>query len=76
MVVSGDRHIVWRRGYDVLATGHLVIAADPRFSVDKHNGVNTLSIRDINEQDAGEYVCQVSRSSFKVSDGFSLDRKG
>ena len=58
---SGDRHIVWRRGYDVLATGHIVIAADPRISVERHAGVNTLSIREVAEQDAGEYVCQVRR---------------
>ena len=58
---SGDRHIVWRRGYDVLATGHIVIAADPRISVERHAGVNTLSIREVSEQDAGEYVCQVRR---------------
>ena len=52
---------MWRRGYDVLATGHIVIAADPRISVERHAGVNTLSIREVSEQDAGEYVCQVRR---------------
>ena len=51
---------MWRRGYEVLATGHLVVTADPRISVEKHSGVNTLVIKHINEQDAGEYVCQVS----------------
>ena len=60
-IFLGDRHIVWRRGYDVLATGHIVIAADPRISVERHAGVNTLSIREVAEQDAGEYVCQVRR---------------
>ena len=51
---------MWRRGYEVLATGHLVVTADPRISVEKHSGVNTLVIKHISEQDAGEYVCQVS----------------
>ena len=52
--------MVWRRGYEVLATGHLVVSADPRISVEKHSGVNTLVIKHISQQDAGEYVCQVS----------------
>lgn len=56
----GDRLIVWRRGYDVLATGPNVVSADPRVSVEKHSGINILNIRDIGEQDAGEYVCQIS----------------
>ena len=51
---------MWRRGYEVLATGHLVVSADPRISVEKHSGVNTLVIKHISQQDAGEYVCQVS----------------
>ena len=53
---------VWRRGYDVLATGPNVVSADPRVSVEKHSGINILNIRDIGEQDAGEYVCQVRSS--------------
>ena len=51
---------MWRRGYEVLATGHLVVSADPRISVEKHSGVNTLVLKHISEQDAGEYVCQVN----------------
>ena len=60
-IISGERLIVWRRGYDVLATGPNVVSADPRVSVEKHNGINILNIRDIEEQDAGEYVCQVRK---------------
>ena len=36
-----------------------MVSADPRVSVEKHSGINILNIRDIGEQDAGEYVCQV-----------------
>ena len=50
---------MWRRGYEVLATGHLVVSADPRISVEKHSGVNSLVIKHITEHDAGDYVCQV-----------------
>ena len=53
--------MVWRKGFDVLATSHTVLSADPRISVERHNGVDILSIRDITEHDAGEYVCQVSQ---------------
>ena len=46
----------------MLATGPNVVSADPRVSVEKHSGINILNIRDIGEQDAGEYVCQVRSS--------------
>ena len=61
--------MVWRRGYEVLATGHLVVSADPRISVEKHSGVNTLVLKHISKQDAGEYVCQVS-IYFSQNQGF------
>ena len=68
--------MVWRRGYEVLVTGHLVVSADPRISVEKHGGVNTLVIKHITEHDAGDYVCQVcinsgtnsGREDFFISD--------
>ena len=63
--------IVWRRGYDVLATGPNVVSADPRVSVEKHSGINILNIRDIGEQDAGEYVCQVRSSHQREKEGIS-----
>ena len=48
----------------MLATGHIVLAADPRISVSKQHGVNTLVIKEITELDAGEYVCQVTKNAF------------
>ena len=45
----------------MLATGPNVVSADPRVSVEKHSGINILNIREIGEQDAGEYVCQVRK---------------
>ena len=60
--ISDGRHIVWRRGFNVLATGHTVIVADSRVSIEKHKGVNSLVIKDISELDAGDYVCQVRLS--------------
>ena len=75
---SDGRHIVWRRGYDVLATGHIVINADPRISIEKHNGVNSLVIRDISQQDAGEYVCQVGHCllwTSAVLEGLEVTRR-
>ena len=55
----GDRYPVWRRGFNVLATGHLLVAADPRFLVKKTKHGISLVIKHIREEDAGEYVCQV-----------------
>jgi len=69
----GDRHIVWRRGFSVLATGHIVLAADPRISVSKQHGVNTLVIKEITELDAGEYVCQISIPNDILSVQHTLD---
>jgi len=59
----GDRHIVWRRGYDVLATERMVLSPDPRISVAGDSNIFSLSIRQINHQDKGEYVCQISTTS-------------
>lgn len=69
----GEHHLVWRRGYEVLATGHLVVSADPRISVEKHSGVNTLVIKHISEHDAGEYVCQISILNDILSVKHTLD---
>merc|ERR1719228_1857801 len=69
----GERHLVWRRGYEVLVTGHLVVSADPRISVEKHNGVNSLVIKHISEHDVGEYVCQISILNDILSVQHTLD---
>ena len=45
-------------GYEVLATGHLVVSADPWICVEKHSGVNTLVLKHITEHEAGDNVCQ------------------
>ena len=57
--LPGTRHPVWRRGFDVLATGHLIVAADPRVRVQKDDNGISLVIDHIREEDNGEYVCQV-----------------
>ena len=54
-------------GYEVLATGHPVVSADPRISVEKHSGVNSLVIKYITEHDAGDYVCQVGNFQILVN---------
>lgn len=57
---QGNKPVVWRRGFDVLATGAVVVSADPRVSVQAGRDQTTLVINRITEQDAGEYVCQIS----------------
>ena len=44
---------------------HLVVSADPRISVEKHRGVNSLGIKHITEYNAGGYVCQLG--NFQIS---------
>ena len=44
----------------MLATGAVVVSADPRVSVQAGRDQTTLVINRITEQDAGEYVCQAS----------------
>ena len=44
----------------MLATGHLVVSADPRISVEKHSGVNSLVLKHIKEHEAVDNVCQSS----------------
>ena len=62
----GDRHLVRRRGYYLLSTGHLVLSADPMISVEDHRGVHSLVIKHINKHDAGYYDCQVDNSQIWV----------
>ena len=44
-----------------MATGHIVISADPRISIEKHNGVNTLVIKHITEQEEAREMLEKRR---------------
>ena len=69
-IFLGDRHLDWRRGYEVLAMGHLAVSADLMISVEKNSGVNSLVIKHITEHDAGDYVCQVG--NFQILENLHL----
>jgi len=58
--LADHQNLVWRRGYDVLATGPLLLSPDPRIAVDHKGGSSSLVISSLREGDAGEYVCQIS----------------
>jgi len=54
---QGDHTVVWRKGHQVLAAGPLLLIKDDRF---KLGADNTLELTDIQPQDAGDFVCQIS----------------
>ena len=52
--------MVWRKGHQVLAAGSHLLLKDDRFNVGPDN---TLQLTDIQPQDAGDFVCQISLSA-------------
>ena len=50
--------MVWRKGHQVLAAGAMLIIKDDRFNL--HDTDNTLELSNIEPQDAGDFVCQIS----------------
>lgn len=47
----------WKRGIAILTAGSVKVSPDERFRlVDGYN----LEIRDVQTQDAGDYVCQIA----------------
>ena len=46
--------------FQILATGTLMITADPRVSVVSEGGRSLLSLAGVEPGDSGEYVCQVN----------------
>ena len=72
--LSASHHVVWRRGYDVLATGSVKLSPDPRLSVSSLGGSSTsLVISSLTDSDAGQYVCQVALLDGLLSVSHSLD---
>jgi len=67
------RQLVWRRGFDVLATGKTKLSPDPRISVHQKGGVSRLEISSLRDSDAGEYVCQLSLLTGLLSLQHTLD---
>ena len=64
--ISGDHVLVWRKGNNVLSAGPMKVVHDPRFSlipapISSSSGSVTsrLELRDVEPQDAGDFVCQV-----------------
>lgn len=67
------RQLVWRRGFDVLATGKTKLSPDPRISVHQKGGVSRLEISSLRDSDAGDYVCQLSLLAGLLSLQHTLD---
>lgn len=57
VVVSGALVLLWRRGPNVLTASQLMVTQDERIRL--MDGYN-LEITELEPQDAGDYVCQIS----------------
>lgn len=57
LYVSGNFVLAWKRGIAILTAGKVKVTPDNRFRlVDGYN----LEIRDVQTNDAGNYVCQIA----------------
>ncbi|XP_022251319.1 zwei Ig domain protein zig-8-like [Limulus polyphemus] len=69
----GSYRIAWIHTdrYTLLTLQNRVITRNPRFSI-THNGHRTwtLYIREVEERDSGEYMCQINTSPMKSQSGF------
>lgn len=48
--------VVWKKGIAVLSAGNVKVSPDPRINL-VHG--YSLEIKDVNSQDAGDYICQI-----------------
>ena len=87
----GEHHLVWRRGYDFLATGPTLISPDSRMRVEMQGqsspsspqalpspsgGSSSLVISGLRSEDKGAYVCQLSTIDGLISTTHTLDVLG
>lgn len=57
MFIAGGLVLLWRRGTNVLTASQLMVTRDERIRlIDGYN----LEIAELEPQDAGDYVCQIS----------------
>ena len=57
--MGAHQQIVWRRGFEVIAAGPVLLKIDFRYSVVFGTGSSQLNIQSVALEDGGEFVCQV-----------------
>ena len=53
------QQIIWRRGFEVVAAGAVLLKLDSQYSVVMETGSSQLNIQSVRMEDGGEFVCQV-----------------
>ena len=57
--MGAHQQIIWRRGFEVIAAGPILLKIDFRYSVVLGTGSSLLTIQSVALEDWGEFVCQV-----------------
>ena len=57
--MGAHQQIIWRRGFEVISAGPILLKIDFRYSVVMVSGSSRLNIQSVALEDGGEFVCQV-----------------
>ncbi|XP_023339713.1 neural cell adhesion molecule 1 [Eurytemora carolleeae] len=55
----GNYVLMWKEKQRVISAGNLMVRKDPRFQLSVKDGVFVLYIRNVQREDAGDYICEV-----------------
>ena len=73
---AGDSIIVWKQPDRIISAGLSMIRKDVRMSLAEHShGVN-LEIRNLNVDDAGNYICEVENEAEPIQQSNQLQILG
>lgn len=73
LFVTGESTVIWKQANRIISAGEVIIRKDRRLSL--HNRFN-LRIDVLQEDDAGEYICEVETYGSPISQISNLEILG